>query len=150
MFSDNERELLAEAGFMLGPTSADQALQERYLGYIAFTRAAEYLWISYPLASEDGRALAPSSFVAKLKAVFPQLKPETVGNEPDGSVAEALPWLTSQRRLVAAAVRRMQVGADLDHQLEWQAVVRFAGVDNDARHISASLQHSHVEPPFAS
>jgi ATP-dependent helicase/nuclease subunit B len=149
MFTDLEREHLARIGFALGPTSVDQALQEHYLGYIAFTRAAEYLWISYPLTDDDGRALAPSLFVNRLRSIFPQLEAETVGNEPDGAVAEALPWLTSIRRAAAAAARCLQLCTDPVNRAAWTEIVRSIGADPLARRILSSLQHTHSEADLA-
>lgn len=149
MFTDAEREYLGSIGFALGPTATEQALQEQYLGYIAFTRAAEYLWVSYPLASEDGRALAPSSFIARLRAALPELPLEVAGNEPAGSVEEALPWLTSPRRVAAVAVRRLQQGPDPAVAGGWRAAAELVKQEGAARHVLSSLKHSHDEPPLS-
>ncbi|HHT28574.1 MAG TPA: hypothetical protein GXZ82_15225 [Firmicutes bacterium] len=145
MFTDLEREHLARIGFALGPTSVDQALQEHYLGYIAFTRAAEYLWVSYPLADDAGRALAPSLFINRLRTIFPLLQVETVGNEPAGSVAEALPWLTSARRAAATAARCLQLCKDPVNRAAWLEIVGLIGADPTAKRILAALQHTHYE-----
>jgi ATP-dependent helicase/nuclease subunit B len=64
ILSDSDRHLLAEkAGMELAPTSQVRLFQERYLGYIALTRASQKVWASYALADERGKALAPSGFI---------------------------------------------------------------------------------------
>lgn len=149
MFTDVEREVLAANGFTLGPTGTDQTLQEQYLGYIAFTRAAEYLVVSYPLAGDDGRALSPSPFIAKLRAAFPTLQPESVGNEPTGALADALPWLMSPLRLVAAAVRRLQPVESRHQCADWQAAIAHFGNGSAAQRVLASLQPPRREANLA-
>ena len=144
LFAESERRLLAECDFQLGPTVSERALYEQYLGYIAFTRAAEYLWISYPLAGDDGRALAPSPFIARLRALFPQLRPEQMGNEPVGTVAEALPWLTSARKVAAFAVRCLRSGGESC----WLSAAYMYRNDPDVQFILQSLRHRNYEAPL--
>ncbi|HNY25788.1 MAG TPA: exodeoxyribonuclease V subunit gamma [Candidatus Sumerlaeota bacterium] len=64
ILSDSDRHLLAEkAGMELAPVSQVRLFQERYLGYVALTRASQKVWASYALADERGKALAPSGFI---------------------------------------------------------------------------------------
>jgi ATP-dependent helicase/nuclease subunit B len=64
ILSDSDRHVLMEkAGMELAPSSQIRLFQERYLGYVALTRASQKLWTSYALADERGKALAPSGFV---------------------------------------------------------------------------------------
>lgn len=144
LFGETERLLLAEFDFRLGPTSSERTLYEQYLGYIAFTRAAEYLWVSYPLAGDDGRALAPSPFISRLRALFPELQPQQVGNEPAGKVAEALPWLTSPRKVAAFAVRCLRSGGASC----WLSAAKMYLHDPDVQFILQSLYHRNLETPL--
>lgn len=67
LLTDAERLAMTELGFELpGGTGAD-TFAERYLIYAGFTRASEYLWISYPLSDSDGGGLAPSPLVKRLR-----------------------------------------------------------------------------------
>jgi ATP-dependent helicase/nuclease subunit B len=141
LFGEAERQLLAECDFQLGPTASERTLHEQYLGYIAFTRAAEYLWISYPLAGDDGRALAPSPFVSRLRAILPALKIQQAGNEPEGAVAEALPWLTSPRKVAALAVRCLRS----DVTTGWLAAAQMHSNDSDVQFVLQSLHHRNTE-----
>ncbi|NLC51238.1 MAG: helicase-exonuclease AddAB subunit AddB, partial [Firmicutes bacterium] len=54
LFSEEERELLAEQGVEMAPGSKRRLLDEQFLLYMALTRASHGLWISYPLADEEG------------------------------------------------------------------------------------------------
>lgn len=144
LFSEAERQLLAECDFQLGPSASERALHEQYLGYIAFTRAAECLWVSYPLAGDDGRALAPSPFIARLRAVLPGIQTLQVGNEPEGDVAEALPWLTSPRKVAALAVRCARSNAASG----WLEAAQMHRNDPDVRFVLESLHHRNTESPL--
>jgi ATP-dependent helicase/nuclease subunit B len=64
ILSDSDRHLLFEkAGMELAPSSQVRLFHERYLGYVALTRASQKVWVSYALADERGKALAPSGFI---------------------------------------------------------------------------------------
>ncbi|MCK4628876.1 MAG: exodeoxyribonuclease V subunit gamma, partial [Sedimentisphaerales bacterium] len=62
-FTDPQRELLQEGGFELGPASGEKLLHERYLAYIALTRARKFLWAGYIVADDKANVLNPSSFI---------------------------------------------------------------------------------------
>lgn len=85
VFNDAEREKLAAAGIALAPGGRRQVFDEQYLVYNALTRSSEYLWISYPLADDEGRALAPSPVVTRIKELFPNLTAEIYQAEPMGT-----------------------------------------------------------------
>lgn len=74
VFTEQERESLINWGLDLAPGSRRRVLDEQFLIYIALTRAAEGLWLSYPLADEEGRMLVPSLLVSRMKEIFPCLK----------------------------------------------------------------------------
>ncbi len=82
IFGDEEREYLAAANLELAPTSKTQLMEEQYLIYISLTRASEYLWLSFPLADEEGKALNPSSVINRVQGLFPDLETEYIGLEP--------------------------------------------------------------------
>ncbi len=64
ILSDSDRHLLSEKARMeLAPSSQVRLFHERYLGYVALTRASQKVWASYALADERGKALAPSGFI---------------------------------------------------------------------------------------
>ena len=74
VFSDRERESLAEDGVRLGPVSEQRLLHERFLAYIALTRPSERLYVSYAEADPMGKVLHPSPFLDDLRRCLPELK----------------------------------------------------------------------------
>lgn len=83
IFSDQERDRLSSNGLILAPTSRRRVLEEQYLIYQALTRSSAWLYISYPLADQEGKALLPSPIVGRIKDMFPSLKEHLVRDEPE-------------------------------------------------------------------
>ncbi len=76
LFHEADREELERRGVVLGANRKVRLGHERYLGYIACTRARRRLVLSWSQADADGNELKPSLFVASLKRLFPDLKEE--------------------------------------------------------------------------
>lgn len=83
IFSDEDREQLFSQGIKIAPTSKERLLDEEFIAYKAFTTPAEYLFISYPLANEEGKALFPSPYIKRMKEMFPQMKMISLKVEPN-------------------------------------------------------------------
>ena len=71
VLSDEEREQLITSGIKLAPTNLKKILDEDFVAYKAFTTPSDALFISYPLANEEGKALMPSPYIKRLKEMFP-------------------------------------------------------------------------------
>ncbi|HKW27961.1 MAG TPA: PD-(D/E)XK nuclease family protein [Verrucomicrobiae bacterium] len=69
-----DRDELEQYNAVLGSNLRDQLARERYLGYIACTRAGKKLYVTFSRHDVDGRTLNPSSLVAHLQALFPELE----------------------------------------------------------------------------
>ena len=54
-------------GIELAPTTRQTLLEEQFVMYQMVTRASEKLYISCPLADEEGKTLLASSFIKKIK-----------------------------------------------------------------------------------
>ncbi len=76
ILNDNDRKITSDAGFELACRGASQLMERRYLAYIAFTRPAQMLNITYPLADEKGTDVQPSFLVEQLKSLFTDLVEE--------------------------------------------------------------------------
>ncbi|WP_068616224.1 helicase-exonuclease AddAB subunit AddB [Paenibacillus tuaregi] len=76
ILTDQERSILAEAGMQLAPGINRQLLDERFLIYHALSAASCSLWLSYPAADEDGKALLPSEVIRHMYSIFPALRQE--------------------------------------------------------------------------
>ncbi|MDD3890060.1 MAG: helicase-exonuclease AddAB subunit AddB [Syntrophomonadaceae bacterium] len=77
ILTGEEKELLQGQGMELGLNREMKSLEEKFLIYSAITKPAEFLWFSFPLADEEGRALRPSLIIERLKRIFSQLQIKT-------------------------------------------------------------------------
>ena len=67
LLTDAERGQMMAFGLELAPGSQADSFAERFLVYTGLTRASKYLWISYPLADEEGKGLSPSMLIKRLR-----------------------------------------------------------------------------------
>ncbi|WMT42382.1 hypothetical protein RE628_08400 [Paenibacillus sp. D2_2] len=74
VLSDQERVRLNEVGLELAPGMTRRLLDERFLIYGAITAASHSLWLSYPIADEEGKLLIPSEVIRQIKRIFPDLR----------------------------------------------------------------------------
>ena len=74
VFSDGERRELIRLGLPLNDTAEGVALQERFLAYSAVAAASQKLFVTYPAADGEGRALTPSSIPDGVRAALPQAR----------------------------------------------------------------------------
>lgn len=82
LLTDDERSMIAGAGVELAPGAAADHFAERFLVYTALTRSTQYLWISYPLADDEGKGLSPSVVVKRLKELAGLMKVRSLPLEP--------------------------------------------------------------------
>lgn len=143
VFNDAEREKLATAGITLAPGGRRQAFDEQYLVYTALTRSSEYLWISYPLADDEGRALAPSPVVARIKELFPKIVEHIYQAEPAGAVCGStgdLEFIVHPMRTLdylAGRLREAKAGRPAPG-LWWDVYNWFTG-ENSRRELAAAV-----------
>jgi ATP-dependent helicase/nuclease subunit B len=81
VLTDSDRLAAGDADFALGPSLRDELAQRQYLAYIAFTRPAEYLCVSYPLVDEKGSAAVCSRYVGHLESLFSDLRVERIDSQ---------------------------------------------------------------------
>jgi len=74
ILSDEDRELLLAAGINVAPSSRTRLLDENFLAYKAFTAPSDMLYVSYPLANDEGKALIASSYIKRLKDMCPEAR----------------------------------------------------------------------------
>ncbi len=82
VFSEEDRERLLQMGMNIGATSRTKLLDEEFLAYKAFTTPSEHLYISYPIANEEGKALLPSLYIKRMKELFPKVPLKLFVNDP--------------------------------------------------------------------
>jgi ATP-dependent helicase/nuclease subunit B len=81
VLTDEDRQAAETAGRPLGETIATQLAARQYLSYIALTRASERLYITWPLAGQDGSAGSPTEVVETLRSLFGDLAVELIKPE---------------------------------------------------------------------
>ncbi|MBS4210669.1 helicase-exonuclease AddAB subunit AddB [Bacillus sp. FJAT-50079] len=110
ILSDDDREKLLESGLGVSGGSKRRLLDEDFIAYRALTSAAEKLYLSYPLANEEGKSLLASPYIKKIKSMFPKLSEVNIVNEPSEQLPEeqlayvshpntAISYLTAQLEL---------------------------------------------------
>lgn len=107
IFTDNERQILATCDLELGVSGERRLFNEQLLIYTALTRSSQQLWLSYPMANEEGACLLPSSVVKRVQFMFPQLRITEHPVTPDALTGTAVfPYLAHpQPALQHLAVR---------------------------------------------
>lgn len=82
ILADGDRDLLHVAGLQLAPTSKTRLLDETFIAYKAFTTPSNHLFLSYPLANEEGHALMPSFYIKRMKDIFPHVREHVFLTDP--------------------------------------------------------------------
>ncbi|MGM0921925.1 MAG: helicase-exonuclease AddAB subunit AddB [Bacillota bacterium] len=83
VLTEEDRMSLHHQGIELAPTAREQLLDESFIIYLALAGASHELYISYPLADEEGKALLPSMIIKRLRDLFPDIQTEIFINEPE-------------------------------------------------------------------
>lgn len=88
LLDEEERDRLAADGMAMAPGARRKLLDERFLAYLTLTTASKHLWISYPVADEEGAALLPSAWIRTLQKWFPGIPVDQIAAEPHPSDTE--------------------------------------------------------------
>ena len=75
LFLDEEKLLIKEKGIDLPSDSETRLKEEEFSIYTALAKPSKYLWISYALSDNEGKALRPSILIDKIKKLYPKLYP---------------------------------------------------------------------------
>ncbi|MCK4752204.1 MAG: exodeoxyribonuclease V subunit gamma [Planctomycetes bacterium] len=84
ILTDDDRVAAEAAEFSLAATLSQKLAERQYLAYIAFTRASQFLYVTYPLADDKASATARSQFIENLESLFEGLKEESTSTERIG------------------------------------------------------------------
>lgn len=154
-FSEPERERLQAAGLNLAPDGRRRLLEEQYLVYTALTRSSEYLWVSYPVADGEGRAMMPSTVISRLKEVLPGLQQRVLPVEPPGVPAADMEFIGHPGRALShLGVKLREAKAGIPIPALWWGVYNWAL--SCPRHLAAlkeiigGLYHVNQEKPVPS
>ncbi|GGA73725.1 helicase-exonuclease AddAB subunit AddB [Ornithinibacillus halotolerans] len=109
MINETERELLATHGMKLADTSKRQLLDDWFYMYLAFCSASDYLWVSYPLSDEEGKAKMPSQLIKRIEDMFPDNNEHLLLQDPD-ELYEADRFITSPIKTRSALTAQLARG----------------------------------------
>ncbi|QGG56950.1 helicase-exonuclease AddAB subunit AddB [Paenibacillus sp. B01] len=114
LLTEREREQLADAGLEMAPGVRRRLLDERFHIYRAFLAPSERLWVSWPLADEEGKGLHPSEYIRHLQTLFPGLPANAAAGAPDASAASErqLDYLELPQRALSYLVPRLREWLD--------------------------------------
>ncbi|GAB7386964.1 helicase-exonuclease AddAB subunit AddB [Bacillaceae bacterium] len=110
IFLETEREALLRHGLELAPGSKQKLMEEQFLIYATLTSPSEYLYLSYPLADEEGKSLQPSEIIQQIKRLFPRLEEQAATLE---TAEEPVSYIHNPRTalsLLAAELRKLRQG----------------------------------------
>lgn len=128
LLSDTEREWFAQIGFELAPTSKMRLLDENYLVYKAFTAASEYLYVSYPIADSEGKAMLPSMYIKKLQQMVGNVQVNIAVMDPSDSTETVfdLSTISHPRTTLPYVVMQLREALETGELSEvWQSVYRY-------------------------
>lgn len=98
ILADEDREMLQSTGLKVAPSSRTRLLDENFLAYKAFTTPSEILYISYPLANEEGKGLIPSSYIKRIMDMFPDIQEQSFTTDPtELNEHEQLAFISNQQ-----------------------------------------------------
>lgn len=141
LLSESDREVLLKSGVVLAPGSVRQLLDEQFYIYLALTTPEDRLYVSYPIADEEGKSLFPSPVIGKIKEMFPNVKEAVWTLEPFDQ-DNAFPYITTPEKsfsILTSLVRQWRRGYPLsDH---WWHVYNWY-VENERKHEIELLKRS--------
>ncbi|CAM3100531.1 helicase-exonuclease AddAB subunit AddB [Filibacter tadaridae] len=128
ILSDVDREWFAEIGFELAPTSKMKLMDETYMAYRAFTAPSERLYVSYPTADEEGKALIPSLYITRIRQLFAGIETKLAVTDPSELSPDTNPldYISHPRAAlpyVSMKMKEAQHAGTLSK--EWRAVLAY-------------------------
>lgn len=121
VITDRERRMLRRRNIDLDPDSERQLLDERFLAYLAFTRASQKLIISRARADQKERATNPSSFWQELFRLVPDIPVQQIVRSFQPNVEQ----IGTPRQLVTDLMRWVRGGAQEAHGQAWPALYQW-------------------------
>lgn len=119
-FSELEQQALQQLGLNFMPSTMERLSDEELAVYLSCTKGGEYLYYSYALSDEEGKGLRPSSVIARIHQLFPDLKETFVQWPPEKNIAaadELLVYLEEPQKVLGL------LGSHLSGQREESAAV---------------------------
>lgn len=105
LLTEKERYMMKSLGLELNQGPWEENYRERYLLYRGFSLSRDYLWVSYPLADQEGGSIGKSVVVDWLESLLPECQRAYV---PLSGLAQSVDMeLTTPQRSLANLARAL-------------------------------------------
>lgn len=105
LLSETDRVQLENCNIPVGPSIRNHLGRERYLGYIACTRARERMVLSWAASDAAGTPLNSSSLISHIRQLFPNLQTEVTPVLPEWKdLQHPVEWIDWTLRARAAGI----------------------------------------------
>jgi ATP-dependent helicase/nuclease subunit B len=74
ILGEEERTRMKEVDLYIGGDRTTRSAEEAFSIYSAFCKPTEFLWVSYALADQEGRAMRPSILIDRFKKLLPGIQ----------------------------------------------------------------------------
>ncbi|NNU84203.1 helicase-exonuclease AddAB subunit AddB [Geobacillus sp. BMUD] len=109
LMAEMEREQLRELGAALAPGGREQLFYDPFFVYLALVCPSRRLYVTYPLADGEGKALMPSPLIRQLAELFPHAPVHLCGNDPfDAPAEKAEAFVTAPRATQTYLISQLQ------------------------------------------
>ena len=110
ILADEEREHIQQKGLKIAPSSKTRLLDEEFIAYKAFVTPSESLYISYPLANEEGKALMPSLYIKRMQDLYPNHTEIMYMTDPaELGETEQLAYISHRNRSLSFLTSQLQL-----------------------------------------
>lgn len=100
MINEQEREYLKQFGLKLAESSRRVLLDDHFYMYLAFTRATDFLWVSYVFSDNEGNTKTKAPIISRLQELFPTLHEPVILMDPD-ELQDAKRFITTPNKTLA-------------------------------------------------
>lgn len=154
ILTDHDRTELRSKGVELALDTRERTFEQQHLVYTALTTPSAYLYLSYAVSDNEGKALRPSMVISRLKRLFPKLRVDSDLLE-NHSEEDELKWVTAPAPTFNRMVTSLGQGAKEGEIGEvWRETygwfVRNAQWREQCKHILSGFRYSNQVDPIGS
>ncbi|MEZ7170459.1 helicase-exonuclease AddAB subunit AddB [Sporosarcina sp. OR05] len=128
ILSDWDREWFNRSGIELAPSSKTKLMDESYMAYRAFTSAKDKLFITYPIADEEGKSLLPSLYIARIQTIVKGVPLQVAVTDPSELLdhADEATYISHPRTALPYVSMKVKEAAHRNELApQWQAVLTY-------------------------
>lgn len=148
ILKDSERAILRKYGFDL-PPNLRRIYEERYLFYIACTRASKKLFLSYPMSDDEGKQAIRSHYIDEVESVVTIMQKNS--NSNISSAVENISTLKDLQILASSLLYKKSSDANEKKEIESAVVDIYNYLVRDSLISSEAFlygrQHEHLNQP---